>query len=83
MLAHELLEGLEFHEVPLLIFDLVTPIAQHQQSHTRGKGTGERLINRVFHRADGANGWPPLRMTLMTVTESNEAPTPWPQTSSK
>jgi len=45
MLAHELLEGLEFHEVPLRILDLATPIAQHQQSLTQGKRTVERLIH--------------------------------------
>jgi hypothetical protein len=56
MLAHELLEGLESHEIPLRVLDLVTPIAQRKQSLTRGKGTGERLINHIFNRADDANG---------------------------
>ena len=56
MLAHELIEGLESHEIPLRVLDLVTPIAQRKQSLTRGKGTGERLINHIFNRADDANG---------------------------
>jgi hypothetical protein len=60
MLAHELLEGLEFHEVPLRILDLATPIAQHQQSLTQGKRTVERLIHLVFHRADDETEWPTL-----------------------